>query len=45
MDEATWKKWEAIASRTFDKAYASVLRRVSAKPANNKVDGPRAELK
>ena len=43
MDEATRKKWEELASRTFDRAYASVLRRVSAKPANNKVDGPRAK--
>jgi len=34
MDEATRRHWEQIADRCFDRAYRTVLRQVTPKPAN-----------
>jgi hypothetical protein len=42
MDDATRRHWEEIAGRCFDRAYRTVLRQVTPKPANGQVPGPRA---
>ena len=43
MNEATRRHWEQVADRCFDRAYRAVILKVTPKPANGQVLGPRAK--